>query len=89
MTWTSALNNGVANDSQIVVGGPTVVCWAIGDSNSLNVNSNPNMNSVSVVLVNGTSYGNSVELTSGLTLNWNVIENSKLELQAVYTGVAW
>ena len=45
------------------------------------------MSSVPVTLVAPT-YANTVSLTTGLTLNWNVV-GSRLDFQAVYLGTAW
>ena len=47
----------------------------------------PNMDSVSVTLLPST-FANTVSLTTGLTLNWNVV-GSRLDFQAVYLGTAW
>ena len=45
------------------------------------------MDSVSVTLLPST-FANTVSLTTGLTLNWNVV-GSRLDFQAVYLGTAW
>ena len=47
----------------------------------------PAMDSVEVTLV-PPAYTNTVSLTTGLTLNWNIV-GDRLDFQAVYTGVAW
>ena len=47
----------------------------------------PGMGSTPVVLIPAV-YANTVTLTAGLTLSWNVV-GSRLDLQAVYTGIAW
>jgi hypothetical protein len=47
----------------------------------------PAMDSVQVTLF-PSSYTNTVSLTTGLTLNWNIV-GDRLDFQAVYSGVAW
>ena len=47
----------------------------------------PAMDSVAVTLVPPT-YANTVSLTTGLTLNWNIV-GDRLDFQAVYSGIAW
>ena len=47
----------------------------------------PAMDSIAVTLVPPT-YANTVSLTTGLTLNWNIV-GDRLDFQAVYSGVAW
>jgi hypothetical protein len=48
----------------------------------------PAMASVQVVLVPPVGYANNATLAPGLVLNWNVV-GSRLDFQAVYSGVAW
>ena len=47
----------------------------------------PAMDSVQVTLF-PSSYTNTVSLTTGLTLNWNIV-GDRLDFQAVYLGTAW
>ena len=96
LSWSSSVNNGVSGDAQLVVGGGTLVSWAVGDTNVLDGASNPvSMSSLSVLLVNGSSYSHSVELTKSLVLNWNPpssgsgVGDGVLQFQAVYSGLAW
>jgi len=46
------------------------------------------MDSVPVSFFGSVVYANTATLTAGLTLSWNVV-GSRLDLQAVYTGMAW
>ena len=61
--------------------------WAIGKNNVFSASSDPHMDSTNVAL-SGQSYAHTATLTSGLTLNWNVVGDA-LQLQAVYSGVDW
>ena len=86
MTFSRGINNGNPADAQISTVLPTSVMWAIGNGNVYNA-THPSMDSVAVNLA-GPVYANSVTLTSGLTLNWNVV-GSRLDFQAVLTSIAW
>ena len=48
----------------------------------------PAMGAVPVQLVPAVSYAYNATLTPGFVLNWNVV-GSRLDFQAVYSGVAW
>jgi hypothetical protein len=87
MTWSRNVNNGNPSDAQVSTTGLTWVMWAIGKSNDYNP-THPAMSSVGVPLV-PVVYANTVTLTSGLVLNWNLVGGSRLDLQAVYSGSLW
>ncbi len=87
MTWTRGANNGAASDAQIATWAPTNVIWAIGKTNVFS-DDGASMDSMAVNLAGAPSYVNSVTLTSGLVLSWNV-SGSTFQFQAVLNQSVW
>ena len=87
MTWTRGVSNGDVNDAQVSTYALTQVIWAVG-SGSVFSDGSPNMGSTAVNLLGVKVYSNSVTLTAGLTLQWNLV-GQRLDMQAVYVGKAW
>jgi hypothetical protein len=87
MTWTRGANNGAASDAQIQATGPTNVIWAIGKTNVFS-DDGAAMGSTAVALPYTVPYANSVTLTPGLVLKWNVA-GSTYQFQAVLNQSVW